>query len=101
MADKHKKIKQKSFSRTITRIVLVLFSVVISVNIFIQYSSYRKLKTQEAQLLVQVDEQKQKALELDSKKEYYTSDAYIEDVARSQLGLTKPNEKVFINRAQN
>ena len=35
------------------------------------------------------------------KKEYYNSDAYVEKVARQQLGLVVPNEVLYVNNSKN
>ena len=40
-----------------------------------------------------------RGIELAGEQQYYTSDAYIEKIAREQLGLIKPNERIFINRS--
>ena len=52
----------------------------------------RTLETQKKELL---DDAKQKHKELEEKEEYMKTDEYVEDVARSQLGLVYPDEIVI------
>ncbi len=48
----------------------------------------------------QIQEEQEKELELKDRKEYYNSDSYIEQIAKEQLGMIKPNEVLYINRSQ-
>ena len=45
-------------------------------------------------------EEKEKQQEFEARREYYTSDAYIERIAREQLGMVKSNEILYINRGE-
>ena len=44
--------------------------------------------------------EKEKQQEFEARREYYTSDAYIEQIAREQLGMVKSNEILYINRGE-
>ena len=55
----------------------------------------RALETQKKELQEQLDDAKQKHKELEEKEEYMKTDEYVEDVARSQLGLVYPDEIVI------
>jgi cell division protein FtsB len=48
----------------------------------------------------EIEEEKEKQLNFETRREYYTSDAYVEQVAREQLGMVKPNEIIYINRSE-
>lgn len=92
--------KKKSFASIIVMTFMVFFLTVISINLFVQLDTYSKLKEQEAIIQKQIDEETLKGVQLASQEEYRNSDAYIEKVAREQLGLIKSNEILFINRAK-
>ena len=51
-------------------------------------------------VVAQVKEEKEKQQEFEARREYYTSDAYIEQIAREQLGMVKSNEILYINRGE-
>lgn len=48
----------------------------------------------------QIQLEQDKKLELEERKKYYNSDGYIEQIAKEQLGMIKPNEILYINRGQ-
>ena len=50
--------------------------------------------------LSKIEAEQEKQLNFETRKEYYTSDSYIEQVAREQLGMVKPNEIIYINRSE-
>lgn len=81
-------------------ICMVLFAVTLSVGIFRQYQGYLQLKQEQIQVLAEIEQEKEKKAQYESNKEYYQSDAYIEKVAREQLGLLKSNEVLYINRGK-
>ena len=78
---------------------MIIFSGVVASNFFMQVNTYQDLKAQEEQLKQEIEEEKQKTIELETQREYYNSEAYVEKVAREQLGLIKPDEVLYINRA--
>ena len=47
----------------------------------------------------QIEEEQKKNAEYIREKEYYNSDAYVEKIARQQLGLVMPNEILYVNNA--
>lgn len=80
--------------------LLVAFVAAIIIGI-VQYNSIelKEKKTsyekREAYLLEQIDEQKERALDIEEYKKYITTKQYIEDMARSKLGLVYPDEIIF------
>ena len=46
----------------------------------------------EASLSKQIDEEEQRTKTLNERKKYVTTDQYIEEVARNELGLINPDE---------
>lgn len=100
MAMRHKTKNKKSLTSTMVGIFMFVFIVVVSINFISQVNIYSDLKSEERVLQKSIDEQKQMALDLAGKKEYFSSDAYIEKIAREQLGLIKSNEILFVNRSK-
>ncbi len=45
----------------------------------------------------QIEEQRERYIELLQEREYMKSDQYIEELAREKFGLVKPGEIIFIN----
>ena len=60
----------------------------------------KEVKDETASVAAQVKEEKEKQQEFEARREYYTSDAYIEQIAREQLGMVKSNEILYINRGE-
>ena len=95
-----KKIKaKKSFTSIYGIIFMVFFVSAVGLNLTFQLEKYLQIKSDVAAVQKQIDEEHSKNESLKDKKEYYKSDEYIEEVARDQLGLIMPDEKVFVNRA--
>ncbi|NDO46627.1 septum formation initiator family protein [Clostridium sp. MD294] len=93
--------RRRPFDRTIVLFFMVLFFIAISVGIASQLSMYGKYKQEAEEILVQIQQEQQKNAEYIREKEYYNSDAYIEKVARQQLGLVMPNEILYVNNSKN
>lgn len=55
----------------------------------------KELQAQAAELQQQLDDAKQKHKDLEKKEEYMKTDEYVEEVARTQLGLVYPDEIVI------
>ena len=97
---KSRKKKEKSFVGTMVFGFMVFFVVVVGFSVYSQSKTLYELKKSEAALSRQIEEEKEKKLELEGKQAYYESDEYIEKVAREQLGLVKSGELVFVNNAE-
>ena len=80
----------------VTFVFMIIFALAILVSISRNITVYKELKAEEAALLESIDAENQRTQELYKEQEYYTSDEYIEGIARNQLGLIKPNEIVFL-----
>lgn len=98
-ARKAKKNKNSATTKLVT-LFLLIFLCAVGINFFNQMQVYQDLEEQKALVLEQIEEERKRGIELSQQREYYTSDAFIEKMAREQLGLMKPDERVFINRAQ-
>ncbi len=95
-----RRAKEKRIDHFILVICMFLFIGTLSVGIFRQYQGYLDLKQEQTKILAQIKEEQEKKAEYENNKEYYQSDAYIEKVAREQLGLLKSNEVLYINRGK-
>ncbi|MBQ7758625.1 FtsB family cell division protein [Anaerotignum sp.] len=96
-----KKIKKsRKPSSLFVRVFLFVFVVTVSVGIGKQALHYQELQEELAMVTAEIEAEQEKQLEFETRREYYTSDAYIEQVAREQLGMVKSNEILYINRSQ-
>lgn len=98
--EKKKEKKKRSFEDIVISAFLVLFVSVVAVKLVFQYESYQQMQQEQAQIVQKIEQAKEKTIEYQNQKEYYSSDAFIEKMAREQLGLIKSNERIFINRAK-
>ena len=98
MGQKKKNKKSKKISGLFLRVFVLVFVVAVAVGIGRQAARYRGVKDETASVAAQVKEEKEKQKEFEARREYYTSDAYIEQVAREQLGMVKSNEDTYIHR---
>lgn len=93
--------KKRPFDKTIVLFFMVLFFIAVTIGIASQLKIYGQYKQEAEEILVQIQEEQEKNAEYIREKEYYNSDAYIEKVARQQLGLVMPNEVLYVNNAKN
>ena len=100
MGQKKKNKKSKKISGLFLRVFVLVFVVAVAVGIGRQAARYQEVKDQTASVAAQVKEEKEKQQEFEARREYYTSDAYIEQIAREQLGMVKSNEILYINRGE-
>ncbi|MCI5679020.1 MAG: septum formation initiator family protein [Bacteroidales bacterium] len=99
--EKKKKIKKsRKPSSLFLRVFLFVFVVTVSVGIGTQFIHYQELQEELAVVTAEIEKEQKRQLEFESRREYYTSDSYIEQVAREQLGMVKPNEILYINRSE-
>lgn len=100
MGQRKKNKKTKKISGLFLRVFVLVFVVAVAVGIGRQAARYQEVKDETASVAAQVKEEKEKQQEFEARREYYTSDAYIEQIAREQLGLVKSNEILYINRGE-
>ena len=100
MGQKKKNKKSKKISGLFLRVFVLVFVVAVAVGIGRQAARYQEVKDETASVAAQVKEEKEKRQEFEARREYYTSDAYIEQIAREQLGMVKSNEILYINRGE-
>ena len=96
---KKRKQQQQSYTKLLAGF-LIISALVICPCMVKQYLHYQELLQEQEVVLAQIEEEKEKQAGFENRREYYHSDAYIEQVAREQLGMIKPNEILYINRSE-
>lgn len=82
-------------SVTVITVVLVLLICVLTVSAVTLQAKNEEYRQQEAELLAQIEEQKERAKEVNEYKKYVKTDEYIKEVAEEKLGLVDPDEIIF------
>ena len=100
MEKKRKMKKSRKASSLFVRLFLLVFVCAVFVGVGKQAVRYQEVKEELAAVTAEIKEEENKQLDFETRKEYYTSDTYIEQVAREQLGMVKPNEIIYINRSE-
>jgi cell division protein DivIC len=76
-------------------IIVLAFLVVMTIQIVNIKAKDAEYEAKENELLQEYQEETQRSSELDDMEAYMNSSEYIEDVAKSKLGLTYKNEIIF------
>ncbi|MEA5084052.1 MAG: septum formation initiator family protein [Lachnospiraceae bacterium] len=92
--------KQKSFTSIMVFCFMLIFITAVCANLVAQSRNLYALKAEETILAQKIDDANTENIQLKNQQEYYTSDVYIEKIAREQLGLIMPDEMVFKNRSE-
>ncbi|MGL4792031.1 MAG: FtsB family cell division protein [Anaerotignaceae bacterium] len=90
-----KRKKQKSFTAVLGVVFILTFLIVVCINASNKLVVLNALKQSSTVTSKLIEEEKYKNIQLQNQQEYYASDAYIEKMAREQLGLVMPDEVVF------
>jgi len=87
--------KQNRFDFTLVLIVLLFLAALVAVA----GSDLRKKQdvyaAQKVELQMQIEEQEERAKELEELKKYVQTDSYVEEVAQDKLGLVHSDEILF------
>ena len=91
------KSRLQNYKRSVLAIssIIVMLSAVIVIHGMALQARNKEYMAQEAELMAQLDDEKDRSEEIDKLKEYVGTDEYIEDVAKEKLGLIKQNEILF------
>lgn len=76
-------------------LIVIVFIAVMAVQIYRIKQKDNEYAAREQELMREYQEETERAAELDELEEYMNSAAYIEDLAKSKLGLTYENEIIF------
>ena len=94
-----KRLGKKRSSAVLTLALVAVVGMASGSSLLRQHKKIVALQERQRQVAAAIDEETDKSIELENKRAYYQSDAYIEEIAREQLGLVKPGEILFINRS--
>lgn len=75
--------------------VIVLLMAVVSVNAISLREKDRTYQAQEIELKKQIEEEKERSVQIDALEKYVGTDEYVEEVAKDKLGLVNENEIIF------
>ncbi len=78
------------------KLILVVF-VIVAITFIRQQSEINDYNDKIDEINSQITYEEKHNKELQEKNELYSSDDYIEKVARDELGLVKADEKVFVD----
>lgn len=99
--EKKKRIrKSRKASSLFVRAFLLVFVCTVMAGVGQKFIRYQEVKGELAAVTAQIEEEQNRQLDFETRREYYTSDTYIEQIAREQLGMVKPNEIIYINRSE-
>ncbi len=90
-----KKRRRKNAGTVSITIIVLAFLAVMAVQICKLEQKDSDYQAKEAELQQEKQDETQRSSELDDLEEYMKSSQYIEDVAKSKLGLTYKNEIIF------
>ena len=65
-----------------------------------QHVYLKAYKAEENSYLKEIDKDKKVAQQYQKQKELYRTDSYIEEIARTKLGMVYPGEKIFIDTSK-
>lgn len=86
---------------TVNKVIALIFLCAVAVILIKQQSNINYYNNKISNLKTQIAAQEELSEELKKKSAIYSSDYYIEKVAREELGLVMPDEKVFIDASAN
>lgn len=78
------------------KLLLVVF-VIVAITFIRQQGEINDYNDKIEEINSQITYEEKHSKELEEKSELYSSDDYIEKVARDELGLVKADEKVFVD----
>lgn len=84
-------------TKVIKRIVIIAILIYAVYTFISQQRILNVYATEAEQYNIQIEEEKEVKQELADTKEHLNSSEYIEDVAREELDMYLPNEKVYID----
>lgn len=94
-AKRRRKNQNNRAGKICISMILVVFVAVMSIQIVKIYEKDQEYARKQAQLEAQLEEETARAEELSDYEAYTQSQEYIEDIAKSKLGLAYDNEIIF------
>lgn len=94
-AAKRRKKNNNRAGKICISMILVAFVAVMSVQIVKVYEKDQEYARRQAELEIQLEEETARAAELEEYEAYTKSQQYVEDIAKSKLGLAYDNDIIF------
>ncbi len=91
---------KKSHSKFIKMILLIATLAVVGYYGLVQYPQIHAQKQQLAEIQTRISKETTKKDQLVAQSKQESYDQYVEDMARRDLGMLKPNETVYIDIAK-
>ncbi len=76
-------------------LMVVMLIGILSFQIVNLYHKDQAYEEQQSQLEAELEEEQQRTEDLEAEQEYVGTDEYVEDMARSKLGMVYPDEILF------
>ncbi len=92
MAARRKQTRKGGF---FTALLVVLLLALLTTHLLRQQGKIRDAEQQQAALAAQIEQTQQDIAELESALEKKGDEEYLQELARSELGMVAPGEKVF------
>ncbi|MBZ4645085.1 MAG: Septum formation initiator [Petroclostridium sp.] len=90
-------MKKKGIKSVLKKILLTASAIYVVYILIQQQVMLNYYRDQEKYYLQKIEEEKAKTEHLEKLKVLYSTEAYIEQIARDKLGFVKNGEKVFID----
>ena len=94
-SDKMPVTQKKKFK--LNRLIIAVAICIVAVVLIRQQLVINSYNKKIADLKSEIKTEEKRTKEIEKKAALYSSDEYIEKVAREELGLVKPDEKVFVD----
>ena len=95
MAGKRRNKRQNRIGTVWISVIVAALLLVMSIQIVSLYEKNQAYMEKEESLKSQLEEEKDRSEQIQEYEEYTKSDKFIEDIAKSKLGLVYDNEVIF------
>lgn len=92
---RRKKKKQNRAGKLCISCMVMVMILILSIQIVRLYGKNEEYKVQQKQLEAQLEDEQQRSKDLQEQEKYVGSKQYIEDTAKSKLGMVYKDEIVF------
>lgn len=89
------KAKKKQKGSVLTGLLMLILAILLLALLLTQREQIKAAKQQEADLATKIEQTRQENAELEAALEKKDDAEYLQELARSELGMVAPGEKVF------
>ncbi len=89
------KKKRAGTGKVLISLMVIVLAGILLFQIMRLYNKDQEYQRQQELLTAELDEEEQRAEDLEEQEDYIGSDAYVEEVARTKLGMVYPDEILF------